>query len=146
MLTEDGHGGERLRDGRGRFLKGKSGNYGGRPPKKKPTPLTHLEALQRELAQEVTVNGPDGLQKLTKRDLLIASAVNDSLRANGKERWWILERLAKMGALDPTPEELNDNDEPLWCEAERQLIEGLAQQYGVKRRRWNIGRGRWEEE
>lgn len=111
-------------------------------------PLSALQALQRELAQEITVNGPDGATRLKKRDVLITSAINDALRATGKERWGILERLAKMGALDPAPEELENNYEPIWNDAECQLIKDLAQQFSPNRkpRRWNIALARWEED
>lgn len=141
-------GGKPGRDSRGRFLKGRSGNYGGRPRKPKPTQLSHGEALQWELAQEITVNGPEGPTRRTKREVLIASAVNDALRATGKERWWILDRLSKMGALDPTDDDDNDVGVSVWTAIERQWIHDVSREIGVdtKGRRWNIALGCWEPE
>lgn len=114
------------RDDRGRFRKGSSGNPDGRPRKRPEPEWSMEESFARALAQEVTVAGLHGSkQKMPIRDLLITSAVRDAVNANGKDKIYIIERLAKLQVLrPPTPEE----EEEIFTEEDRRILQMVTRE------------------
>lgn len=112
------------RDRRGRFRKGSSGNPLGRPPKRPDPGWSVEEAFARALAEEVPVSGPAGSQrKMALRELLVKSAVRDALKANAKEKMYIIERLTKLQFLKPSAQE--EEEDEIFTEEHRRIMESI---------------------
>lgn len=118
---------EPQRDQRGRFKRGSSGNPRGRRPKRPDPEWTVDECFARALAEEVTVSGPGrSQQKMAVRDLLITSAVRDAVKANVKDKIYIIERLAKLQFLKPPA---GVEPEEIFTEEDRRLLELVQREY-----------------
>jgi len=90
------------------FKKGQSGNPSGRP--KKAPVLADL--LERQLAKELSVNGPDGPVKLTVFEVMIAAAAKKAVSGDVRSTKILIETAERHGVgLKPVENEVDPADD-----------------------------------
>jgi hypothetical protein len=112
-----------IRDEKGRFVKGKSGNPKGRPRQKECNHLDVVAAMHAALMKLVTVRRDGKVVRTNKFDLLIEQIVNDTIQTKNPHH-----RLAGFKVLKPlidampSPFVIQELD---WSDAEEELFELL---------------------
>lgn len=114
------------RDRRGRFLKGRSGNWSGRPRKAPPEDWTLQRAFASALTQRVPVNGPDGPHEMELRDLLVHTCVRTAVKGKLSDILRVLETARQHNAF----EHLNDApEEGCFTEEHYRLLEIVEREF-----------------
>lgn len=116
---------EPLRDARGRYVKGRSGNPDGRPRKQPAPPLTLGQVIARELSKQIAVNDNGTPEEMSFMEVLAATVVRQALKAKPKDQLHILERLAQLSSAAPS----EDDEEEIFTEEDRRLLEIVQREF-----------------
>jgi hypothetical protein len=133
--TTRGKGGsdKPLRDARGRWIEGQSGNLKGRTPKKPPEPRSLQQSLAKALAEEVEFTAPDGsIQKGMIADIIARNLVRGMTKATPKVAMAVLRDLHKLSVFELLlGQEVEEEKKEVFTEENRRLLAMVQREMGL---------------